>query len=117
MHHSSSPGDRPVVDIGGAMTVSEFCRWASFGRTKMYAEVKAGRITPRKIGAKTVILRSDAEAWLRALPTATAAEELDRKEKSGKSRRSTSDTANEPPANADSAADRQGADLDTEAAR
>jgi hypothetical protein len=52
------------------MTVSDFCRWASIGRTKMYAEVNAGRITPRKIGTKTVILRSDAEAWLRSLPTA-----------------------------------------------
>jgi len=54
------------------MSVSEFCRWASIGRTKMYAEVKTGRITPRKIGAKTIILRSDAEAWLRSLPTVTA---------------------------------------------
>ena len=36
----------------------------------MYAEVNAGRITPRKIGTKTVILRSDAEAWLRSLSTA-----------------------------------------------
>ena len=59
------------------MSVSEFCRWASIGRTKMYAEVKTGRITPRKIGAKTIILRSDAEAWLRSLPTVTAIEKLE----------------------------------------
>jgi hypothetical protein len=70
MHHSNSP---PVATAGGAMTVSEFCRWACIGRTKFYAEVKAGRLTLRKIGTKTVILRSDAEGWLRSLPTASAA--------------------------------------------
>jgi len=71
MPSPSSPVTAPsVAAIGGAMTVSDFCRWASIGRTKMYAEVNAGRITPRKIGTKTVILRSDAEAWLRSLPTA-----------------------------------------------
>jgi hypothetical protein len=72
MHHSNSPSDRPVATIGGAMTVPEFCRWASIGRTKLYAEVKAGRIKLRKIGAKTVILRADGEAWLNALPIASA---------------------------------------------
>lgn len=62
--------DQPTI-TGGAMTVAEFCAWARIGRTKMYAEVKAGRITPRKSGAKTLILCSDAESWLRSLPTAT----------------------------------------------
>jgi excisionase family DNA binding protein len=52
------------------MTVSEFCSWARIGRTKLYAEVKDGRITLRKIGSKTIILRSDAEAWLHSLPVA-----------------------------------------------
>jgi excisionase family DNA binding protein len=59
-----------AVTGSGAMTVSEFCDWARIGRTKLYAEIKAGRIVPRKIGAKTLILRSDAEAWLQALPPA-----------------------------------------------
>jgi hypothetical protein len=68
MHHSTLPSDRPAATIGGAMTVSEFLRWASIGRTKFYSEVQAGRITLRKIGSKTVILRADGEAWLHALP-------------------------------------------------
>ncbi|MET4841930.1 hypothetical protein ABIF62_002425 [Bradyrhizobium japonicum] len=72
MHHSNSPSDQPAADVGGAMTVSEFCRWACIGKTKTYAEAQAGRIKLRKIGTKTVILRSDAEAWLRSLPTAAA---------------------------------------------
>jgi hypothetical protein len=64
--------NRAVADIGGAMSVSEFCRWACIGRTKAYALFKSRCITPRKIGSKTVILRADAEAWLNSLPTATA---------------------------------------------
>jgi hypothetical protein len=67
---SSSPNDPPVATSGGAMTVSEFCIWARVGKTKLYAEVKAGRIKLRKIGAKSVIIRSDGEEWLRSLPIA-----------------------------------------------
>lgn len=66
-----SPAEQPAA-TGGAMSVDQFCEYACVGKTKVYAEAKAGRITLRKIGAKTVILRSDAEAWLRALPTAAA---------------------------------------------
>ena len=55
------------------MTVDQFCQWACIGKTKAYAEAKAGRLTLRKLGAKTIILRSDAEDWLRSLPTASAA--------------------------------------------
>jgi hypothetical protein len=60
--------------IGGAMTVDQFCRWACIGKTKVYAEAKSGRLILRKIGTKTVILRSDADARLRSLPIASAAE-------------------------------------------
>lgn len=95
------------------MSVSEFCHWASMGRTKMYAEVNAGRITPRKIGTKTVILRSDAEAWLLSLPTTTAIEELDPKAKSGKPRHSKSDAAGKPHADAGTDLSDGSADLET----
>ena len=54
----------------GAMTVPEFLDWARIGRTTFYREAAAGRIKLRKIGAKTVILRSDALAWLSDLPVA-----------------------------------------------
>jgi hypothetical protein len=74
MHRTSttstaSPADQTTI-TGGAMTIAQFCRWACVGRTKLYSEIKAGRIMPRKLGSKTVILRADAEAWLSSLPTA-----------------------------------------------
>lgn len=54
----------------GAMTVAEFLSWARIGRTTFYREAAAGRIKLRKIGAKTVVLRDDALAWLNGLPAA-----------------------------------------------
>jgi hypothetical protein len=69
---SSTPIDQPVATSGGAMTVAQFCNWASIGRTTLYAEIKLGRIRPRKVRGRTLILRCDAEKWLGSLPTADA---------------------------------------------
>ncbi|KWV45894.1 excisionase [Bradyrhizobium macuxiense] len=55
------------------MTIPEFCRWARLGKTAVYREIKSRRLVLRKAGAKSLILMSDAEAWLRSLPTASAA--------------------------------------------
>lgn len=75
MLETNSPAslDNRIDTASGAMSVDEFCRWACIGKTKAYAEVKAGRLQLRKIGAKSIIIRADAEAWLRNLPTAPAA--------------------------------------------
>ncbi len=54
----------------GAMTVDEFCGWASIGRSKFYQEVNEGRIKLRKIGRKSIVTFSDANAWLESLPEA-----------------------------------------------
>lgn len=54
----------------GAFTVEEFLGWARIGRTKLYQEINEGRLKPRKLGRKTLILRADAEAWLNSLPEA-----------------------------------------------
>lgn len=52
----------------GAMSVDEFCAWASIARSKFYREVGAGRITLRKIGRKSIVTMTDAQNWLNALP-------------------------------------------------
>jgi hypothetical protein len=57
---------------GGAMTIAEFCTWARIGRTMAYAEIKAGRLVLRKAGAKSLVTRDAAEAWLHSLPVASA---------------------------------------------
>ena len=54
----------------GALSINQFCEWASIQRTKYYQLVAAKELTPRRIGGKPVILMKDAEAWLEALPEA-----------------------------------------------
>ncbi len=54
----------------GALTVDEFCGWASIGRSKFYQEVKSGNLTVRKIGRKSVVTMSDAVSWVNSLPEA-----------------------------------------------
>ena len=56
------------VSPPGAMSIAEFCRAYSCGRTKFYQELNAGRIAARKVGTKTLIERSEADRWLKALP-------------------------------------------------
>jgi hypothetical protein len=65
--HLAADLNRSTVP-GGAMTIAEFCAWARIGRTMAYAEVKAGRLQLRKAGAKSLVTREAAEAWLRSLP-------------------------------------------------
>jgi len=60
-----------------AYSISLFCDRFQIGRTKFYEEVKSGRLSARKIGTKTLILRPDAERWATSLPqldTAAASE-------------------------------------------
>ncbi len=53
----------------GVFSVNDFCQWAGIGRTAVYAELKAGRLTARKFGRRTIIPVSEAEKWLESLPT------------------------------------------------
>ena len=46
----------------GAMSVDQFCVWASIGKTKFYEEVKKGNIVVRKIGRKSIVANSFASA-------------------------------------------------------
>lgn len=52
----------------GALEVSEFCTVYRISRTAFYEEIKAKRLTVKKLGAKTLIPRTNARAWLAALP-------------------------------------------------
>lgn len=53
-----------------AYTVNEVTHEIGIGRSKLYAEIKAGKIAPRKIGNKTIFLAKDVEDYLNALPKA-----------------------------------------------
>lgn len=54
-----------------ALTIDEACKTAGIGRTKLYEFIKNGELDARKVGARTLILRSDLEQFLNHLPTLT----------------------------------------------
>ncbi len=51
-----------------AFDPQEFCRAFSIGKTTFYSELKAGRLRAVKAGRKTLVLKSDAQAWAASLP-------------------------------------------------
>ena len=51
------------------LTIKDFLRWFRIGRTSFYQEVKSGRLKIVKFGKATRICRTDADAWLSALPS------------------------------------------------
>lgn len=48
----------------GAMPFYRFLEWAGIRKSKAYDEAAKGRLKLTKVGGKTLVLRSDAEAWL-----------------------------------------------------
>ena len=51
-----------------AFSIRQFSEIYNIGRTKIYEEIKSGRLRGRKIGKHTIILEDDGEEWLRRLP-------------------------------------------------
>lgn len=56
-----------------ALDTATAARYVGIGKTMLFEEIKAGRIPSRKIGRRTLILRSDLDAWLTAIPARNAA--------------------------------------------
>jgi len=52
-----------------AYSLPEFCRRAKIGRTKLYEEVRAGRLTVRKLGKKNIVTAEEGRRYLETLPT------------------------------------------------
>jgi excisionase family DNA binding protein len=56
------------IAIREAFAVREFCARYGICRQTFYDEVRRKRLRAVKLGKKTVILKSDAEAWAASLP-------------------------------------------------
>lgn len=54
--------------ISGALSVSDFCKAYNIGRTFFYEQIKLGHLSAHKAGNKTLILRDEADRWVRSLP-------------------------------------------------
>jgi len=51
-----------------ALSIAEVCALAGVGRTFLYEEIDSGRLVVTKAGRRSLILYSDAVAWLTKLP-------------------------------------------------
>jgi excisionase family DNA binding protein len=60
-----------AADLSGreAFAVSEFCERFGICRETFYQEVRRGRLRAVKLGAKTIVLKSDADVWVATMPT------------------------------------------------
>ena len=62
----------PPDEHDGADNVKRFADKNGISRAQAYKEIGAGRLTARKVGARTIITHEDAAKWRRALPKASA---------------------------------------------
>ncbi len=49
-------------------TIAALCQASGIGRTKIYDDLKAGRLHAKKHGKRTIVLESEARRWLESLP-------------------------------------------------
>lgn len=57
-----------MTDSKVALSISEFCEVYGVGRSFTYEAIADGKLKTRKAGRKTLILKTDADAWLASLP-------------------------------------------------
>lgn len=58
------------TDDARALSIDDFCDRYAIGRTKVYDEIKLGRLRAVKTGSRTLIKVDDAEEWLADLEAA-----------------------------------------------
>jgi predicted DNA-binding transcriptional regulator AlpA len=51
-----------------AFSVREFCARYGICRQTFYDEIRRGRLKAVKLGAKTIVLKADADSWAASLP-------------------------------------------------
>jgi excisionase family DNA binding protein len=51
-----------------AYTLDQACEIVGLGKTKLYAEIKAGRLKIKKCGARSIVPRDELQRWLDNLP-------------------------------------------------
>lgn len=51
-----------------SFSIREVIQKTGIGRTKIFAEIRAGRLRARKLGRRTIIAAADLEHWISQLP-------------------------------------------------
>lgn len=55
-----------------SLSIPEAVKASGIGRTTIFDMIKTGRLPAKKLGARTIILRSDLEAFVANLPSRVA---------------------------------------------
>jgi hypothetical protein len=61
-----------MLEQPDAYSLVNFASRHGISRSKVYGEIRAGRLTARKIGDRTIILAEDGKAWRESLPKVPA---------------------------------------------
>jgi excisionase family DNA binding protein len=69
---ASKRKDEVPVYLKVSLSTGEAGAVAGVGLNTIYRAINSGELVARKLGARTLILRSDLEAWLQKLPKAVA---------------------------------------------
>lgn len=69
----NQPSDTQALDSRLAYPINDLAEAIGIGRSKIYAEIAAGRLRAVKIGARTVVPADAVRAYLSRLPEARAA--------------------------------------------
>lgn len=64
-----TPSKNPGTVEVRALSIEDFCRAVSLGRTRVFAEIKQGKLKVRKVGRRTLIPVEEMERWLDSLST------------------------------------------------
>lgn len=56
------------VNERNCFSIREFCYRNGVGRTTAYKEIKEGRLSPRKLGKRTLISVEEERRWLANIP-------------------------------------------------
>lgn len=57
-----------LSSLTGALSIDQFCTDNAISKATAYRQIASGHLQACKVGARTVITRTAAQAWLDALP-------------------------------------------------
>jgi hypothetical protein len=60
-----------MLEESDAFSLMDFASRHGISRSKVYGEIRAGRLIARKCGDRTIILAADGRAWREKLPKST----------------------------------------------
>jgi hypothetical protein len=73
MQKADATTAQPTLEPGRlAYPLNDFADAIGVGRSKLYAEIRAGRLKAKKVGSRTIITSAAAHTYLDALPDLAA---------------------------------------------